>query len=553
MRRAVVALPVAIAIAIVFAGAAGCPRQTPSSRTVHPKLVVLIVVDQLPTWIFERDRSLFKGGFARLLRDGGYVRAAELPYANPFTAPGHASIATGAPPSVHGVLSNTWFRRLQQRELAAELDPEGTVFSVGPSQGGELSPDDSASARVLRVDGIADILRRASLERAHSVAIGLKPRAAAFVAGRRPDLVIWYDAAAGGMTTSRAYAPEPPPWLVKLALDHPATRFFKESWTPLDPAVLARVTGIPDAAPGEGDIEGFGVAFPHELAKSVAPQKLFLHTPYADEMVLETALTSLDAMELGNDNIPDLLAISFNAHDYAGHLWGPESWEALDLTLRFDLTLGRLFDALDKRLGHDGWAVVLTSDHGATPVVERGTARGRRIPTGEIMKAAEAVLVRRLGQGPWVAALTSGNLYLTPAFARIQDPRRAEALTAAANAISALPNIAAAGVVERLAGNCAARTDLDRAICLSIVPEESGDLYVVPTAGSLITDYKTGTHHDAPFDDNRRVPIFVMGPGIAPQQGIGSLLQVAPTVSALLGIPPPEAATEKPLFGLTSR
>ncbi|MBA3404229.1 MAG: alkaline phosphatase family protein, partial [Gemmatimonadaceae bacterium] len=57
-----------------------------------PKLVVLIVVDQLPTWVFERDRKLFTGGFARMLREGGYVASAELPHANPFTAPGHAVI-----------------------------------------------------------------------------------------------------------------------------------------------------------------------------------------------------------------------------------------------------------------------------------------------------------------------------------------------------------------------------------------------------------------------------------------------------------------------------
>ena len=58
------------------------------------------------------------------------------------------------------------------------------------------------------------------------------------------------------------------------------------------------------------------------------------------------------------------------AHDYAGHFWGPESWEVLDLTLRLDAALGRLFDTLDQRFGKTGWAVVLTSDHGATPMVD---------------------------------------------------------------------------------------------------------------------------------------------------------------------------------------
>jgi arylsulfatase A-like enzyme len=66
----------------------------------------------------------------------------------------------------------------------------------------------------------------------------------------------------------------------------------------------------------------------------------------------------------------------------------------------------------------------------------------------------------------------------------------------------------------------------------------------------MITDSPAGTHHDAPFGDNRHVPILVMAPGLEPQNGTGSLLQVAPTLAALLGIPPPAAAKERPLFGI---
>jgi phosphoglycerol transferase MdoB-like AlkP superfamily enzyme len=87
-------------------------------------------------------------------------------------------------------------------------------------------------------------------------------------------------------------------------------------------------------------------------------------------------------------------------------------------------------------------------------------------------------------------------------------------------------------------------------MCLSLIAGESGEVYVVPSAGSLISDYASGTHHDAPFDDNRRVPILVLAPGLAPQRGEGSVLQVAPTLAVLLGIPPPAAASEAPLFGL---
>lgn len=531
-------------VAVAVAAAAARP----------PRLVVLLVVDQLSSWAFERDRALYRGGFARLLREGGYVRVGELPYANPFTAPGHAAIATGAPPSVHGVVGNTWYRRDEGLERPAEYDPAAPPLTVAPSHGGALGPEDSASSRALRVDGVADVLRRATGGRGRSVAIALKARAAVFVGGRRPDAVVWYEPAAGGMTTSRAFAAEPPGWLVELARARPATRFFDRTWAPLDAAALARATGIPDDAVGEGALHGFGPTFPHAIAASDNPSRVFHHTPYADELVMDTARAAIRAFGLGADEVPDLLAVSFSAHDYAGHLWGPESWEALDLRLRLDLAIGELFDALDARLGRGAWAAVLTSDHGITPVVERSKVAGaRRIRFDEIARAVEAALEPRIGKGPWVARIASGNVYLAPAFGSAPAGAREDALTAAADAIGRIPGVAVAARADQLAGRCEGRAPLLRAVCLSIVPGEAGELVVVPAAGSLITNYTSGSHHDAPFDDNRHVPILVLAPGLSPQAGAGSLLQVAPTVAALLGVPPPPSATEPPLFGLRAR
>lgn len=534
-------------VAVLLALAVACGGPQKPTRPPGPKLVVLIVVDQLPTWVFERDKALFTGGFSRMLKQGGYVRAAELPFANSFTAPGHAAIGTGAAPDVSGIVGNTWFRRGEGKERDAEYDPEAPVLAVGASHAGVLTPDDNGSAKALRVDGIADVLRAETKGKGHSVAISLKARGAVFVAGKHPDLAIWYEPAAGGMTTSRAYAAEPPGWLVELAASHPASRFYRSSWTPLDANQLAATTKLADDAPGEGSVGGLDPTFPHDLAAVESPTKAVAHTPFADDIVMDAVGGALDAMQLGQDATPDLLAISFSARDYAGHMWGPDSWEALDLTLRLDATLGKLFDTLDARVGTGQWAAVLTSDHGATPVVERTKRQGaRRIPSRELIKVIDDAMAP-FGTGPFVAKISSSNVYLNPT-AKLD--RKAEALKAAAAALAKVPNIAAARVSSELAGHCETRTGLEQAMCRAIVDGEAGELFVVPIAGSLITDYTTGTHHDAPFDDNRQVPILVLAPNVAPQQGSGTLLQVAPTVTALLGVSPPPAAKSPPLFGL---
>ena len=500
-------------VAVIAACARPAPPATPAAP--RPRLVVLIVIDQLPVWEVERDRHLYRGGLARLLRDGAYATA-EIPYASTFTAPGHATIGTGVLPRAHGIVGNEWYRRDEQRLRPAEWDPRSPPLVVGPAQGGEVV-DGGASGAALEVDGIADHLHG----HGKSVAIAIKARASALMLGRHPDLAIWYEPGAGGMTTSAAYATDAPPWLVALAKQKPVARFFTATWEPLDAALLARETAIADDAPGEASQHALGRAFPHRLAQATSPARALLQTPYADDVVMEAAYAALDGMDLGADSM-DLLALSFGAHDFAGHAWGPDSWEELDLTLRLDALLGKLLAHLDARFGKDGYAVVLTSDHGATPLPERSPVKGaRRI----LPFAIEGVVGDAIGSAK-VDKLVAQNLYLEPG----------ADLDAAARAAGAVPNIARAVRTDRA---CAPGGDaLAVLICNAIVPGRAGDIYIVPERGSIVTEYPTGTHHDAPFEDNRFVPLIVMAPGIAPSRGgTTSLLQVAPTVERLLGLP----------------
>ena len=550
-----VALTLVVAL---VAALVACSRGKPAAPglRVKPRLVVLVVIDQWPSWVFEKQQALFEGGIGRVLREGAVVMHGELPYANTFTAPGHATLGTGVTPNVHGIVGNYWIRGDETRARAAEYDPDAPLHSVASSLDGDLpAADDGASGRALRSDGVADVLRRATGGTARSVSIALKPRAAAMMLGKRPDLAIWYDASAGGMTTSKAYADAAPAWLATLAREYPASRYFGATWDPRDPALLARATGIPDAAPGERSEFGLGEAFPHALTAAESPAKAIIQTPFADELISQTVAVALDELQLGQDTVPDLLAISFGAHDYAGHDWGPDSWEVLDLTLRLDGALGRLFELLDARVGEDQWAVLVTSDHGATPVVERARLRSaRRIPPAEIERAAEvAVEAHVRAPGPWVNDLVSSNLYMTAKFRALPVETRGPALDAAAAAVAALPNIGFAGRSDRFSPGCTVESDTYRAICLGTVPGDAGELYVYPIAGSSISAYKAGSAHDAPFDDNRRVPILIKAPGVAHQRGDGSLLQVAPTLAALLGIDPPAAAREPALFGIQRR
>src|SRR5512132_1475496 len=100
MRRFLAAVGLLIAASIVFPPAASAP-----------KLVVVIVVDQMRADYIERFHDNWSSGLRRLVDNGAWFSHAAYPYLSTLTCAGHATIATGAYPHVHGVIGNTWFDR----------------------------------------------------------------------------------------------------------------------------------------------------------------------------------------------------------------------------------------------------------------------------------------------------------------------------------------------------------------------------------------------------------------------------------------------------------
>jgi hypothetical protein len=549
----------AIAVALAALVGGGCSRKrapapapvADDARASGYRLVVLLVVDQWPRWGFDARRAHYQHGLGRLLRDGT-LYTAEYPYAETTTAPGHAALATGAPPAVTGVVANIWYRRALGRERLAEADDDAPILPIGDRAPGGAT---GASSRTLRVPGVADALRAATGGVGRSIAIAGKPRAACFTLGTA-DLSLWYEPALVGFTSSRAYAPALPAWTVELDRAHPLTGALADVWEPLDAALLARATGVADAAPGEGGDYGASVDFPHALARTTDPARALRSTPRLDRAEVDAALAAVAGERLGADDVPDLLAVSFSAHDYVGHAWGQESWEMLDLELRLDREVGRLLDGLDRAVGAGRYAVVLTSDHGATPLVERsGVPGARRIPPTEIEAAGEAGAASVLGPGGWIAAVSTGMVYTSAAFAARTDDERARALAAIARSIESLPQVERAIALDDLPAACDGLADLDARACTSRVVGESGELLVVPRAGSLVSGDGTGTTHDSVSPDNWLVPLVIVAPGRAPappSTAPVSILQVAPTLAALLGVPAPAAATGAALVSPTA-
>lgn len=483
------------------------------------RLVVMVVIDQLPAWSMRERQGGFRAGLLRL-RDEGERYTARHQHAFTYTAAGHATLGTGRLPAQHGIIANEWYSR-DERAVVAAAEHRATVTSER-----------------LRTSGLADWLR-AAYPTSRSVAISLKPRAACFVTGPHPDVALWFG---DQQFQSNANMGGTPSWVAALHKAQGLGARLTKRWEPLDLQRLKSIVRVPDAQAGESTALGWSREFPHALT-SVRPDIAVSTSPLGDELVLEAGLAALAGEQLGVDEAPDLLALSFSAHDNIGHVFGQESWETTDALMRIDALLGKLFDALDQRVGRQHYAVVLSSDHGAVRLVE-SILGARRIHPDDIAQSARAAANAIAPVD--VAAVIAGGLYFDARFVTLTDTQRHDVKAAAAAAIRRLPGIARAGDYADLCKSTPIEP-MDVTLCNSYVASESPDVYVVAEPQNLVSRYTSGTHHDTPSADTSDVPLWIWRgrannartPAHATSDAVVPTTAIAPLIATLLGVPFP--------------
>jgi hypothetical protein len=493
-----------------------------------PKLVVILAVDQLRADYLERYSAGMTGGVRRLMRDGAWFDRAAYPYLNTVTCPGHATISTGAFPYRHGMILNAWIDRRTGQSVACTTDPE--TKQIGYS--GQTGVGDSTKS--MRVPALADQIREGTGGRV--VAFSLKPRAAATLAGRKAEAVVWYDER-GGFATSTAYTDRPVPFLEKFFQEHPITADFGKVWQrALEPSAYQHA----DDADGECPPSGWTRSFPHELGQGSKPDALFYahwqRTPYADEYLGRMAAASVDALQLGRGTGTDFLGVSFSTLDSVGHAFGPNSHEVQDILVRLDVTIGRLLDHLDRTVGRSNYVVGVSSDHGVAGVPEQTPGGGRQY-SHEIRNAINAALRPFLGDGNYVMGTAYTDLYLAPGVLD-QLKRNKQVRTAVLEALVALPGIDRAFTADEIADANARRSRdrVTRAAALSYYAERSGDIIVVPRENWILAT--STTTHGTLHAYDQLVPVIFYGAGVKPGRYSteATPADLAPTLAALAGV-----------------
>ncbi|MDQ8054323.1 MAG: alkaline phosphatase family protein [Pedobacter sp.] len=325
----------------------------------RPKLVVGLVVDQMRWDYLYRFADRFgKGGFRRLLQNGFVCQNATLDYIPAFTACGHASIYTGTFPAIHGITGNEWI--VQETGIQQYCVSDSTVNPVGSvSKAGLMSP------RNLLVTTLGDELKLATNFRAKVIGIAIKDRGAILPAGHAADAAYWFDESTGDWITSSYYRSSLPGWAIDFNRLKMADRFLQQGWDTRYP-IQSYTQSTIDGNSYEGAYQNEEKpVFPHRfIGNGAIPYPLFKSTPFANTLTFEFAKAALKAESLGQDQIPDLLAISLSGTDYIGHQFGPNSIEIEDAYLRLDHDLEDFLNYLDQTVGAENYTFFLTADHG---------------------------------------------------------------------------------------------------------------------------------------------------------------------------------------------
>jgi predicted AlkP superfamily pyrophosphatase or phosphodiesterase len=530
-----------------------------NAKPPKTRLVLLIAVDQFRYDYLERFGDLFaENGIRRLLREGASWSDANYDHVPTETAPGHATMLTGAWPSETGIIANDWYDRAENKRVNNVGDEAVRALGGGVNE-------IASSPRNLLCSTLGDELKLATNNRSRVVGVSLKNRAAILPAGRMADAAYWFSAQTGEFVSSTYYFEHLPRWVESFNAARPADKFFGAKWDRLVPASeYERRAGIDDAPWERGDGK-LTSTFPHVMNGGLSkPGPEFYdalaYSPFTNELLLDFAEQALTNERLGEDEDTDVLTVSFSANDIVGHRYGPYSQEVMDVTLRVDQQIARLLDFVDARVGLRNTTVVFTADHGVAPSPAHAASLrlpGAYVKVSDVLTAVRNRLRARFGKSggqdttaDYVQTFSNGHIYFNRAALERDGVQIEDAERVAGEAALTVPGVARYFTRTQLLSGAIGQSDaIARRVMHGYNARRSGDVVLISEPFKYLADYVATATHGTPYSYDTHVPLIIMGGGVAPgrYRVPASPADIAPTLALMLGVQSPSSATGRVL------
>jgi predicted AlkP superfamily pyrophosphatase or phosphodiesterase len=330
-----------------------------------PKAVLTIVIDQGGRQLYAAHPDAHPN-IDRLAKEGTDFVNGRVAHLEAETALGHAAVGTGAFPDRSGIPSNDFFYGGRG----------ATTYS--------FDADEKHSPLFLESPTLAETWLRATDQKAVVFGLCFTDRAVictvghgSYFAGNDKTMAVYYDENTGTYTTNTRYYRLP---------DYLADFQAKTYWERL--------------TQGTGRWRGHDIANPQVVRR----------TPAYAAMDGDAYVRMIEREAVGADNVPDLLYLTLKSTDAAGHQYGYESEEARDVLVETDRQVGRVVSALERKVGKGNAVVVLTADHGATPLVE--LSGGSRLLDDDLLAALNRTFPSKHPRFPVALAASGTQVWL---------------------------------------------------------------------------------------------------------------------------------------------
>lgn len=366
------------------------------TEPVLPRLVVTLTIDQLRTDYLEAFSSLYgEKGFKRLMHEGKFFRQAEFPFTSCDRASAIASIYTGTTPSMNGIIAENWLDANTLRPVNC-VDDNNFMGNY---------TDENSSPSALLTSTLSDELKIATRNKGLVYAIAPYRDAAILSAGHAGNGAFWLNENTGKWCSTTYYSEFP--WWLSQYNDQksPDYRIKDMEWVSMLP--FTRYTFLP---------EWRNLPFKYKFdAERLNKYKRLVTSPFINDEVNLLTEELLDRSTIGQDETPDILALTYYAGNYNHRSVQECAMEMQDTYVRLDQSIAALLELIDRKVGLAHTLLCITSTgYADAETPDQGLYR---VPGGEFYLNRCATLLNMYlmatyGEGQYVEGYYNQQIYL---------------------------------------------------------------------------------------------------------------------------------------------
>lgn len=518
------------------------PQNPDLNSKDKPKIVIGIIVDQMSMEYLYRYWDKFENnGFKRLVKEGAICKNAQIPYLYTQSVVGYASLATGTTPSYHGIVGDKWYNRLT----------ESIIFSVNENKynSTDYASTIEISPKWLLSSTFTDQLKLSTNNQSKVFSIALDAPAAVLNAGHIANAAFWFDENFGNWISGKYYLDSIPKWVKDFNTKKLPDIYLDREWNTLLNKDKYTESTSDDMSWEDGIFNQR--SFPYDLKslKKKLSYRLLKFTPEGNTFTKDFAISTIINEKLGKDEYTDVLYITFSANQYIEKSFGHHSIEIEDTYLRLDKEINHLLDFIDGQLGKQNTLVFLTSGNSSSdrpPYLEKNKIPAGYFKSGSAVYILKTYLNALYGEKELIKYYNQQQIYLN--HKQIEDSKLSltEVQEKCALFLEQYSGIANVITSNHLKANDYSDASTRKAKN-SYYSQRSGDLMIILEPGWVEqVDQELIQNHLG------RIPLIWYGWKIKSQQITRpvSIIDIAPTLSAILNIPFPNAYTGLPFWEL---